>query len=70
MAKGEAPKFVPVQIDYVAVVSVAAILVGYEGRELWVPKSQLHASDLPVERSGEPVEIHVQEWFAKKEGLR
>lgn len=66
----ESVRYCSVQIDYIAAISRAAVLVGYEGREVWVPMSQIFEDDIPTERSSDPQEINIAEWFAKKEGMR
>ena len=63
-------EFCAIQIDHVAAISAGAVLVGFAGRQVWIPKSLIHEDDIPEERSPEPAEINIAAWFAKKEGMR
>lgn len=58
----------PLQVDRIKIVTKAAILVVIDGREVWIPKSQVHEGN-EIDPTDEPTEIHVAPWFIKKEGL-
>lgn len=60
--------YVDVFIDAVLKETDAALLVGIDDRELWIPKSVLESHDDLDEDTGETT-IYVAEWFANKEGL-
>lgn len=46
-----------------------AVLTSIDGREVWIPQSLIFEEDL-AEMSEEVImEVNVQEWFCKKEGL-
>lgn len=45
-----------------------ALLVEIDGDEHWIPKSVICASS-EVETDGDVGELHVEQWFAHKEGL-
>jgi hypothetical protein len=45
-----------------------AILVEIDGREMWVPKSQVH-DDSEVYKSGTEGNLIISRWLAEKEGL-
>jgi hypothetical protein len=47
-----------------------AILVDYEGEQLWIPRSQVEDSDdFEVGDSEERVVLNVSRWFAEKTGI-
>lgn len=46
----------------------AAILVNIEGKEHWIPQSQID-DDSEVWQEGDEGELIISEWFATKKGL-
>lgn len=69
MPKAGAARYIPVMVDFIAQITGGAVLVGYEGRDLWVPKSVIWVDDIPEQRSTEPAEINIQDWWAKQAGI-
>lgn len=51
--------------------SAKAILVEYEGQEMWIPKSQFDWETFMNEyhQSGDEVEIEIPEWLAIEKGF-
>jgi hypothetical protein len=68
MANKFAQQHTPVWVDYINGATKAAVLVGFEGREIWIPRSQIFEGD-ELGRTPKGCEINVAHWFAKKEGL-
>jgi hypothetical protein len=58
----------PILVDAIKRITDMAILVMINGKDHWIPKSQVWEPD-ELDLTDEPTEIHVTPWFIKKEGL-
>lgn len=64
----EGPELIPIAKVSVMAETEKAILVEYEGDEIWIPKS-LVGPNSEVEEPGDEGMIEIPEWFADEKGM-
>lgn len=62
-------RYSTITVSAISAVRPKAMLVTFEGRDIWVPRSVIFEGP-ELGKITEETEINVEEWFAKKEGLR
>lgn len=61
--------YVELSVTYLHETADAVLIEDGDGREVWLPKSQLNDFSEHAYDRGEAIEIEVAEWLAMKRGL-
>lgn len=62
-------KYEAIEDVIIVALTKKAVLTSIDGREVWIPQSVIFEEDLAEMGEGVIMEINVQDWFCKKEGL-